>query len=124
MQNDPASSSRPFDLKGMCFCLAIKVGGGELCHVDFPDHQGTYGVGIPLGDFVGADVAFPQLKARFPVSPGQIILFNARLTAHFMTAVVKGQRAVITGFTCRQIGTFVCNWLSQGGYQCRSLNYM
>lgn len=123
LKDDPNYQSRPFDLRGMCLCIAVKVGGGEICHTDFPDSEGTYGIGLPLGDFEGAGVAFPQTKAIFPVAASQVILFNARLTAHFMEKVLSGHRAVITGFTCRQVAAFVCRALQGGGYKCTTLNY-
>jgi len=93
------------NLGPLCYTLAVKEGGSEICHVDPTDDKRKYAIIICLGEFSGGDLCLPFNGYRIPFAMGQILIFQARLLPH-MTSVYKGFRLVITGFTTASLGCF------------------
>lgn len=94
---DEALAKRPLDFKGAFFTVAIKKGGSGVGHIDRADTLFT--IVFTLGDFEGANIVFPQLGVEVPLRPGQLLLMNARLLAHWANPVESGERIVVTCFT-------------------------
>lgn len=114
---------RPFDFKGCCFTLAIKSGGSEIPHIDFNDNPHGFAILVVLGQFDGADLALPQLGITIPIKHGQVLLINACLLVHYMTALLDGKRYIITGFTDRFLAKQMRDWLKRAGVELVDLCY-
>lgn len=93
-------SNRPaLDFGGPFFTLAIKEGASENLHIDFNDDVRNLAWVIPLGDWQGAELCVPQLGAKIPICPGQILAFDAKLLAHSSAPIIHGRRIVLTLFS-------------------------
>lgn len=95
-------TTRPaLDFEGTFTMVAVKEGSSERTHVDCND-QGITWV-LPIGDWEGGDMVFPQLKLQVPLRSGELLGFSANLLAHHCTPITSGNRLVITMFTCKHI---------------------
>ena len=81
--------------------VAVKEGSSERIHVDYND-QGITWV-LPIGEWEGGEMVFPQLKLKVPLRSGELLGFSANLLAHHSMPIIWGNCLVITMFTCKHI---------------------
>ncbi|KZT54006.1 hypothetical protein CALCODRAFT_557222 [Calocera cornea HHB12733] len=74
---------RPALRQGAWHVLAVREGAASIPHIDVGDDHHQFTVIFVLGDFVGGDLVFPDLKLRVPLRPGQILFLNTRRVAHY-----------------------------------------
>lgn len=89
------------DFESAFTTIAVKEGSSSRVHIDWND-QGITWV-LPIGDWTGGLLEFPQLGLKLAICPGELLGFSANLLAHCSSPVTSGKRLVITMFTCRHI---------------------
>ena len=82
-------------------------------HWDKQDPHWSWACITYVGDFVGANFEFPQLKLRIRLSPGDVVFFRGRDLLHEVPRWVSGQRHFLVHFTHQALWT-------EAGYPCRS----
>ncbi|KAF8667673.1 hypothetical protein AX14_006321 [Amanita brunnescens Koide BX004] len=100
-QFEHITSCKALNFEDAFTTVAVKEGSSEHVHIDRND-QGITWV-LPIGEWEGGNMVFPQLGLEVPLRAGELLGFKASLLAHCTTPVIKGQRVVITMFTCRHI---------------------
>jgi hypothetical protein len=89
------------DFLGAFTTVAVTNGISNVLHRDGEDGGLTWV--IPLGDWEGADLCFPQEGRKVEVRPGDAIAFQANFLAHFSSKMKWGDRVALTCFTDRNM---------------------
>ncbi|KIL57144.1 hypothetical protein M378DRAFT_88260 [Amanita muscaria Koide BX008] len=95
------SCRKALDFQSAFTAVAVKEGNSERIHIDSND-QGITWV-LPIGEWEGGNLVFPQLGLEVPLRSGELLGFSANLLAHYCTRIKSGNRLVITMFTCKHI---------------------
>jgi hypothetical protein len=86
---------KPFGIFPM---IAINYNIISNYHWDKSDTSNGLCCLIPLGDFQGGDLYFPQLHVRVPLQPGQVVAFNSHYLLHGNLPLIRGVRHSIVYF--------------------------
>ncbi|RHZ45324.1 hypothetical protein Glove_681g11 [Diversispora epigaea] len=72
----------------------VSINFNIICqfHRDLKDHRNTLCVVCPLGNFIGGELAFPELKLVIHVKQGQAVAFRSNLLVHGNLPVIIGNR--------------------------------
>ncbi|RHZ49680.1 hypothetical protein Glove_518g12 [Diversispora epigaea] len=90
----------PFALRsfGIFPMIAINYNIVSNYHWDLSDASNCLCCLIPLGNFQGGDLYFPQLHVRVPLQPGQVVAFDSHHLLHSNLPLISGIRHNIVYF--------------------------
>ncbi|CAG8730949.1 5772_t:CDS:2, partial [Rhizophagus irregularis] len=75
----PPQVKKLFKVFGMCAVNFNTICG---CHIDRDDDKYGFCWLVPLGEWKGGDLIFPQLNIRIKLKPGNILAFRSNLLVH------------------------------------------
>ncbi|RHZ83994.1 hypothetical protein Glove_86g100 [Diversispora epigaea] len=78
--------------------IAINYNIVSNYHWDLSDASNCLCCLIPLGNFQGGDLYFPQLHVRVPLQPGQVVAFDSHNLLHGNLPLISGIRHSIVYF--------------------------
>jgi hypothetical protein len=85
------------DFMGAFTTVSVTNGVSDILHTDRNDAGLTWV--LPIGEWNGGDLCFPQLGIRIPVKEGEAVAFQANFLAHMSSPLVDGDRLALTCFT-------------------------
>ncbi|RHZ46101.1 hypothetical protein Glove_634g7 [Diversispora epigaea] len=83
---------------GIFLMIAINYNIVSNYHWDLSDASNGLCCLIPLGNFQGGDLYFPQLHVRVPLQPGQVVAFDSHNLLHGNLPLISGIRHSIVYF--------------------------
>ncbi len=85
-------------LFGIFLMIAINFNIISDYHWDANDEPNCLCFLVPLGDFEGGELCFPELQIVIPLQPGQVVAFASQLLLHGNLPIIKGIRFSIVYF--------------------------
>ena len=85
-------------LFGIFLMIAINFNIASDYHWDHNDEPNGLCFLVPLGDFEGGELCFPEFQIVIPLQPGQVVTFASRLLFHGNLPIIKGIRFSVVYF--------------------------
>ncbi|KAF8350838.1 hypothetical protein F5887DRAFT_865952, partial [Amanita rubescens] len=89
------------DFNGAFTMVSVTNGVSDIMHTDRNDGGLTWV--LPIGEWEGGDLCFPQFGITIPIKQGKAIAFQANFLAHMSSLLVSGDHLALTCFTDRYI---------------------